>query len=1282
MAQFISGGCRQAEPSPAGTTPGRTSMLGRAQGHCKLDICEHTTSISSQSASVLHECDNMIRPSIIFTKEGFVFIDGIRVPHEEIASWLGHDALDDPTEPVLQEIESVPTVFNDLIFDREEVGSTVTIGVPLGTTRCTDCSELFVSHGCLDKHLNEKHPETFRTYKCNACGKHHPRYKPATIHHALCLRKKSRAVSTQKETVMELTEGTEGQAGEVAADPVAPDNLAEEIITPVVSEPAPTTSNTLAGKETTGVESGTVSWIKCEACDQTFSSRIGVSQHERHAHPDLRNSKRIGARMKDIERKRLARKVASEAKPEPAGKAKSSRSNWSDEEIETLVRLNHELRGTRNINVAIAKLMPSKTNKQIGDKRRLLNLIEGKSKAPKQASVDRMPVPDPEIPPPLELGELFRANICSNGKTELIGLSGDILRKALDGENTDTQQTELIQLLMEKCSEAAEPKVPKPTRSPQEASNGGKRRGRRSGKRAEYRRVQQLFDTNRKKLASEILDNKSETAKCDIDPKVVQATYTERFGGVSQEVDLTRYPSAKPVDNFMLMKPITVEEVQRAISASKRDSATGPDGVSLSALKDLDNTARLLTNIFNIWWYSKKVPEVVKQNRSILLPKGTENLHDINNWRPLTISSVILRLYTKVLARRATQHIHLNPRQRGFIDAPGCSENQLLLQRIIKQAKRNRKSLCVVLLDLAKAFDTVSHRHIQAGLERFGVGQHFVQVVRDLYHNASTHFELANGKTEDIRITRGVKQGDPLSPVLFNIAMDPLLEAISTAKNGYRWDDSGLQLEALCYADDNALLTHSPSEMQRNLETVQQFCGDTGMQLNVKKSTGFSIKPGANRSYVINDFEPKWEVDGQVLPLMNPSEGAKYLGVKVSAWVGTIRDDPLTKLELWCERLGKSMLKPRQKVQMLNQYALSRISFYLSQVDFPQSKLIELDRTIRRHVRKWLHLPECTTDHLLYSAGEKGGLGLPRLSLSAPCSRINAKRAVLRSSDESTRAFARFDGVDQEVDEVATQLGIRLPKNPKKSATWRDIEVRNWRKLRVAGRGQRVFCNQASNTWLRPTQNYFRESDFVTGLQVRADTYPTRAALARAGGSQDVMCRRCKAAPETIGHISGQCPATKGYRINRHNGIVESVADKLKTAGWTVSKEPRIIDAAGKTFIPDIIAVKGKEAVVIDPTVVYENNDNSLQSANQAKTNKYRHLEGEIKSRFGAESVTFHGLAVGARGGWTSQNEKLLTKMGICDKGFYGLLCRYALRGTLNILRIFNDNRCLRKTTA
>ena len=141
------------------------------------------------------------------------------------------------------------------------------------------------------------------------------------------------------------------------------------------------------------------------------------------------------------------------------------------------------------------------------------------------------------------------------------------------------------------------------------------------------------------------------TPKSTYKDLIPDATYQARFGGESQEVHLSRYPKAKPANIDLLTKPITQDEILKAYSRAKKDSAAGPDGIGLKKLKELDPQFAMTCNIYNVWLYTRKVPNQIKANRSILLPKGTTDLDDVNNWRPLTISSVMLRLYTNILAK-------------------------------------------------------------------------------------------------------------------------------------------------------------------------------------------------------------------------------------------------------------------------------------------------------------------------------------------------------------------------------------------------------------------------------------------------------------------------------------------------------------------------------------------------------------------------------------------------------------------------------------------------------
>ncbi|NXY90835.1 PO22 protein, partial [Alcedo cyanopectus] len=92
-----------------------------------------------------------------------------------------------------------------------------------------------------------------------------------------------------------------------------------------------------------------------------------------------------------------------------------------------------------------------------------------------------------------------------------------------------------------------------------------------------------------------------------------------------------------------------------------------------------------------------------------------------------------------ILTARLIQACPLNPRQKGFIRVVGCSENFKLLQTIIWSAKREHRLLGVVFVDIAKAFDTVSHQHILHSLQQRGVDPHVIKLVSNMYTSISTY---------------------------------------------------------------------------------------------------------------------------------------------------------------------------------------------------------------------------------------------------------------------------------------------------------------------------------------------------------------------------------------------------------------------------------------------------------------------------------------------------------------------------------------------------------------
>lgn len=126
----------------------------------------------------------------------------------------------------------------------------------------------------------------------------------------------------------------------------------------------------------------------------------------------------------------------------------------------------------------------------------------------------------------------------------------------------------------------------------------------------------------------------------------------------------------------------------------------------------------------------------------------------------------------------------MNPNQQGFTEIDGTLANTMLLDHYINKRNSEGKEVNVVSLDLKKAFDKVSHASFLRALRRQNIHQGLVDFIMRSVTGCATTIKIDGKNTEPIPITRGVKQGDPLSPLIFNLVMDELLEEMNSIYKG------------------------------------------------------------------------------------------------------------------------------------------------------------------------------------------------------------------------------------------------------------------------------------------------------------------------------------------------------------------------------------------------------------------------------------------------------------------------------------------------------------------
>lgn len=141
----------------------------------------------------------------------------------------------------------------------------------------------------------------------------------------------------------------------------------------------------------------------------------------------------------------------------------------------------------------------------------------------------------------------------------------------------------------------------------------------------------------------------------------------------------------------------------------------------------------------------------------------------------------------------------------------GCAENIAIPSATINHARSHLRELHVVSLDVAKAFDSVSHRAITSALSEAGVSEVLVSYIGTAYQNSSTSIEVRGKRSDNIVVGRGVRQGDPMSTIIFSLVTDRILRAISDTV-GYALDHGHL-INAVTYADDICLISSSTMGM-------------------------------------------------------------------------------------------------------------------------------------------------------------------------------------------------------------------------------------------------------------------------------------------------------------------------------------------------------------------------------------------------------------------------------------------------------------------------------------
>ncbi|XP_030406028.1 uncharacterized protein LOC115645479 [Gopherus evgoodei] len=824
--------------------------------------------------------------------------------------------------------------------------------------------------------------------------------------------------------------------------------------------------------------------------------------------------------------------------------------------------------------------------------------------------------------------------------------------------------------------------------------------------------IQKMYRTNRLKAMRKVLDGPS--SYCTIPPERLYRYFLEVFADKPRN-DVQRPECLHPLPRITnadgLEADFTPKEVMARLSRTK-NTAPGKDGIPYSLLKKRDPGCHVLSGIFNLCRCFGRPPTSWKKAMTVLIYKKGER-DDPSNWRPISLCSTMYKLYASCLAARITEWATtggaISPAQKGFMPSEGCYEHNFLLQTVLQTTRRAHNQCAIAWLDLANAFGSIPHHHIFSTLREFGMPETFLRLIRELYKGCSTTIRSVEGETAEIPIRSGVKQGCPLSPIIFSLAMEPLLRAISDGADGF--DLHGERVNVLAYADDLVLIADDPERLQGMLNTIGRVAEWTGLRFNAKKCASLHVNCSKKNSVQATDFLIQGE---SVVPL---AEGQAYqhLGTPTGFRVRQTPEDTIQEILQDASRIDVSLLAPWQKIDALNTFLIPRIAFVLRGSAVAKVPLNKADNVIRQLVKKWLSLPQRASNELVYIAHRHGGANVPRMgdlcdiavithafrlltcpdavvkkvATTALCS-ATAKRIDRAASGQDMATFlsgSMDDDFARDRGDIASlwtrarnatrRLGKRLGCRWVWSEDRRELGVLiPWtetedtvispgargtleRSLKAAVRAlylgtlkkkpDQGKVYEVTSKW--DSSNHFLHSgSFIRFADWR---FIHRARLncvplngAVRHGTRDKRCRKCGYAMETLPHVLCSCkPHARAWQL-RHNAIQDRLVKAIAPQlGEKVTN--RTVPGTDSPLRPDIVVMDEarKKIILVDVTVPFENRTLAFREARARKLEKYTPLADTLRSK-GYEVYT-DALIVGALGAWDPCNERVLRACGV-----------------------------------
>lgn len=435
-------------------------------------------------------------------------------------------------------------------------------------------------------------------------------------------------------------------------------------------------------------------------------------------------------------------------------------------------------------------------------------------------------------------------------------------------------------------------------------------------------------------------------------------------------------PLISESENEHLIKPISTQEINAAISRLKSGKAVGPDGYNSQWYRILrTELVPILLKTFNYILLNGVVPPSWREATISVILKEGKDRQECGNYRPISVLNLDYKLFTSILARRLEKLLPnlINLDQSGFIHHRQTTDNIRRILHILGQIQNDKTQAIVGSLDAEKAFDSVRWAFLYKVMGKFGLHDKFIRTIQALYDSPSARIKINGDLSSAFTLQRGCRQGCPVSPLLFNLFIEALGQLIRQNKNIKGIALSGVEHKVAMFADDVLVCLGDPERSFRELmSSLSEFGKLSGYKVNISKTQVMTLNYTAPAA-LSDKFKLNWE-----------NEKIKYLGIILTRDLsGLFRANYEPISSIVKNDLHRWSLIPflglSARISAIKMNVLPRLLYLFRNlpVEVSENQFREWDKWISRFI--WLGRKPRIKFATLQLPKERGGLGLPCL---------------------------------------------------------------------------------------------------------------------------------------------------------------------------------------------------------------------------------------------------------------------------------------------------------------